>query len=122
MPEPYRSLLALFCASWMAAAAEPGAPCRMSDAKTRWISPENPTGAAGAGGHSNRGAKGRAFIDVKPGDTVVTKTLTIKGEGTVRFGTSAAGLTPAQLAIVHFETPQGKIVANITADGTLAPR
>ncbi|MCF7730094.1 MAG: family 20 glycosylhydrolase [Akkermansiaceae bacterium] len=52
----------------------------------------------------------------------LTKTLTIKGEGTVRFGTSAAGLSPAQLAIVGFATPQGLVKAQINADGTLAPR
>jgi hypothetical protein len=38
---------------------------------TRWISPENPTGAKGAGGKANRGAKGAAFIVVAPGETAV---------------------------------------------------
>lgn len=38
---------------------------------TRWISPENPDGAKGAGGRTNQGAKGMAFIVVKPGDTAV---------------------------------------------------
>ena len=37
-------------------------------------------------------------------------------------GNSAAGLTPAQLAIITIETPQGKAKAKLTADGTLAPR
>ncbi len=50
------------------------------------------------------------------------QTLTIKGEGTVRFGTTAAGLTPAQLASVSLETPQGRVKAKITADGNLAPQ
>ncbi len=42
---------------------------------TRWISPENPTGAKGAGGRTNRGAKGRAFIVVAPGETAVLADL-----------------------------------------------
>ena len=35
---------------------------------TRWVSPENPTGAPGAGGRSNQGAKGAAFVVVAPGE------------------------------------------------------
>ena len=42
---------------------------------TRWVSPENPTGAKGAGGQLNRGAKGMAFIVVKPGETAVLADL-----------------------------------------------
>jgi hypothetical protein len=38
---------------------------------TRWVSPENLTGAKGAGGKTNRGAKGMAFIVVQPGATAV---------------------------------------------------
>ena len=52
----------------------------------------------------------------------LTKTLTIRGEGAVRFGNSANGLSPRQLAIVRFDTPRGKVMATIKADGTLAPR
>jgi len=63
-----------------------------------------------------------SFADSSRKEWDLTKTLTIKGAGTVRFGTSAAGLTPAQLAIVAFVTPQGKTKAKITADGTLAPQ
>lgn len=54
---------------------------RMSDAETRWISPENPTGAKGAGGKANRGAKGAAFIVVKPGETAVL--ADIQGAGII---------------------------------------
>lgn len=50
------------------------------------------------------------------------KTLTITGPGTVRFGTSAGGLTPAQLDIVRFAMPQGPAKAKINPDGTLTPR
>ena len=63
----------------MASAADPGALYHMSEARTRWISPENPTGAPGAGGHTNRGAKGRAFIDVSPGETAVLADITGAG-------------------------------------------
>ncbi|MDN5204263.1 DUF2961 domain-containing protein [Fulvivirgaceae bacterium BMA10] len=38
---------------------------------TRWISPENPTGAKGKGGFTNEGAKGNAFYIVAPGETKV---------------------------------------------------
>jgi len=38
---------------------------------TRWVSPENPTGAPGAGGRSNQGAKGAAFVVVAPGEKAV---------------------------------------------------
>ena len=48
---------------------------------SRWISPENPTGGKGAGGKSNRGAKGAAFIVVKPGETAVL--ADIQGAGII---------------------------------------
>jgi hypothetical protein len=48
---------------------------------TRWVSPENPTGAKGAGGKLNRGAKGMAFIVVKPGETATL--ADIQGAGTI---------------------------------------
>lgn len=49
---------------------------------TRWISPENPTGAKGAGGKANRGAKGAAFVVIAPGETAVL--ADIKGAGIIR--------------------------------------
>ena len=48
---------------------------------TRWVSPENPTGAKGAGGKLNRGAKGMAFIVAKPGETATL--ADIQGAGTI---------------------------------------
>lgn len=53
-----------------------------STEETRWVSPENPTGAKGAGGKSNKGAKGNAFIVVKPGATAVM--ADVKGSGVIR--------------------------------------
>lgn len=64
---------------------------------------------------------GICFADSSKQTWDLTKALTIKGEGTVRFGKSANGLTPAQLARVAFDTPQGKVPAKIAVDGTLAP-
>jgi hypothetical protein len=49
---------------------------------TRWISPENPTGAKGQGGKSNQGAKGDAFIVIAPGATATL--ADIKGAGIIR--------------------------------------
>src|SRR5919107_4599174 len=47
----------------------------------RWVSPENPTGAKGAGGAENRGAKGHAFETIKVGGAHVL--ADIKGAGTI---------------------------------------
>lgn len=51
------------------------------ETQTRWISPENPTGAKGAGGRANLGAKGAAFIVVAPGETAVL--ADIRGAGII---------------------------------------
>ena len=55
---------------------------RMSDEQTRWISPENPTGAKGSAGKTNQGAKGDAFVVVAPGQTFALGE--IKGSGIIR--------------------------------------
>ena len=49
--------------------------------QTRWISPENPTGAKGGGGMTNQGAKGRAFITVKAGEKQVL--MDVEGAGII---------------------------------------
>jgi hypothetical protein len=50
--------------------------------RSRWISPENPTGEKGKGGMTNKGAKGNAFYIVQPGET---KTLMdVKGSGIIQ--------------------------------------
>ena len=49
--------------------------------QTRWISPENPTGAKGAGARENRGAKGHAFDTIPVGAAHVL--ADIKGAGTI---------------------------------------
>lgn len=48
---------------------------------TRWISPENPTGAKGMGAKTNKGAKGNAFYIVQPGETKTL--LDIMGTGII---------------------------------------
>jgi hypothetical protein len=52
-----------------------------SGEQTRWISPENPTGAKGAGGQENRGAKGHAFETIPVGASHVL--ADIRGAGTI---------------------------------------
>ncbi|HEX8444137.1 MAG TPA: glycoside hydrolase family 172 protein [Allosphingosinicella sp.] len=49
--------------------------------ETRWISPENPTGAKGAGARENKGAKGHAFDTVPLGGSHVL--ADIRGAGTI---------------------------------------
>ncbi|MFL6733080.1 MAG: glycoside hydrolase family 172 protein [Sphingomicrobium sp.] len=49
--------------------------------QTHWISPENPTGAKGAGGLENRGAKGHAFDTIPVGGAHVL--ADIRGPGTI---------------------------------------
>ncbi|HYI48443.1 MAG TPA: glycoside hydrolase family 172 protein [Allosphingosinicella sp.] len=52
-----------------------------SGQRPHWISPENPTGAPGAGGRENRGAKGHAFETIPVGRSLVL--ADISGAGTI---------------------------------------
>ncbi|UZK67134.1 glycoside hydrolase family 172 protein [Sphingomonas sp. M1-B02] len=49
--------------------------------ESRWISPENPTGAKGAGAKENRGGKGHAFDTIPVGGTLAL--ADIKGMGVI---------------------------------------
>ena len=49
--------------------------------QTRWVSPENPTGAKGAGASENKGAKGHAFETIAVGKSHVL--ADIRGAGTI---------------------------------------
>jgi len=51
-------------------------------AQTRWVSPENPTGAKGQGGKINKGAKGNAFYIIAPGEKKVI--FDTKGAGIIK--------------------------------------
>ncbi len=70
---------------------------------TRWISPENPSGAQGAGGQLNRGAKGMAFIVVNPGQTAVL--ADIQGAGIIRriWLSGTIPRSPEQRRLVRLE-------------------
>jgi hypothetical protein len=50
--------------------------------QTRWISPENPTGAKGAGARENKGAKGHAFETIALGGSHAL--ADIRGPGTIQ--------------------------------------
>lgn len=52
-----------------------------ADAQTRWATFENPTAAKGAGGSTNKGAKGSAYTTVLPGQEAVL--LDVQGSGIV---------------------------------------
>ena len=49
--------------------------------KTRWVSPENPTGEKGGGGLTNKGAKGNAFFIIAPGQKKVL--FDVRGAGII---------------------------------------
>lgn len=79
---------------------------------TRWISPENPTGAQGAGARANRGAKGAAFIVVAPGQTAVLANLQGSGiihrmwlSGTIPRNQEQRRLVRLQMFWDHAKTP-----------------
>ena len=73
-------LLAPLPAAAQAQAEEPLYQYR-SGQWSRWISPENPAGAPGAGGRENRGAKGHAFETIPVGNSLVL--ADIRGPGTI---------------------------------------
>jgi hypothetical protein len=79
------AVLLLATLSTAPALAQPsdGAPLYQyqPNGRTRWISPENPTGAPGAGGQENRGAKGHAFDTIPIGGSHVL--ADIQGPGTI---------------------------------------
>lgn len=55
---------------------------RPKDMRTRWASFENPRGEKGAGGMTNRGAKGHAFDRMAPGQTY--ELMNVQESGVVR--------------------------------------
>jgi hypothetical protein len=78
-------LLSLLAAAAIgsAAMAEPTEPLYRFQAgsEPRWVSPENPTGAKGAGARENKGAKGHAFDTIPVGGSHVL--ADIKAAGTI---------------------------------------
>jgi hypothetical protein len=73
-----------------------------SGSETRWVSPENPTGAKGAGARENRGAKGHAFETIPVGRS---HTLAdIQGAGTIdRMWLTIEDRSPDALRGLKFE-------------------
>src|SRR3712207_5677796 len=73
-----------------------------SNAAPRWVSPENPTGAKGAGARENKGAKGHAFETIPVGGS---HTLAdIKGAGTIdRMWITIEDRSPEALRGLKFE-------------------
>jgi hypothetical protein len=69
---------------------------------TRWFTPENPTGDVGRAGLTNRGAKGRAFVALEPGETL--ELARIHGPGVVRrMWLTLSDLSPATLRGIRLE-------------------
>lgn len=86
MSRPFAIVIAalgLFGAQAAPAQPEAAAPLYrfQADARSRWVSPENPTGAPGAGGRENRGAKGHAFETIPIGGSHIL--ADIQGAGTI---------------------------------------
>jgi hypothetical protein len=57
-------------------------PVLQRGVQTRWFTPENPTGAPGEAGLTNRGAKGRAFVPLEAGASL--DLVVADGPGVVR--------------------------------------
>ena len=81
MPSLRSALALILLASSSAAPAQDELYRYRSGEEPRWISPENPTGAKGAGGRENRGAKGHAFDTIQVGGSHVL--ADIRGAGTI---------------------------------------
>ena len=58
---------------------------------TRWVSPENPSGAVGAGAKTNKGGKGNAFYIIKRHEKKVL--FDIKGAGIIKRIWMAGGIS-----------------------------
>ena len=58
---------------------------------TRWVSPENPSGAVGAGAITNKGAKGNAFYIIEPGEKKVL--FDVRGAGIIKRIWMAGGIS-----------------------------
>jgi hypothetical protein len=73
-----------------------------SESETRWVSPENPSGAKGAGARENQGAKGHAFETIPVGQSHVL--ADIQGAGTIdRMWITIEDRSPDALRGLKFE-------------------
>ena len=71
--------------------------------ETRWASPENPTGARGAGGEANAGRKGSPFIAVPAGGRVVLAEASGTSGLVRRIWVTLSDRTPAMLRGIRIE-------------------
>ena len=95
-------LCALVWAKPGAAQVPPDLFTYRADQETHWVSPENPTGAQGAGGLENRGAKGHAFDPIKAGQSLTL--ANINGAGVIdRMWMTVMNPTPEMLRSLKFE-------------------
>lgn len=78
----YKYLIAAFCLVFNSSYSQELYKAPPEGTNTRWVSPENPSGAKGAGGVSNAGAKGNAFYIIAPGEKKVL--FDVQGPGVVR--------------------------------------
>jgi hypothetical protein len=97
------SCTVLACATPALMQTEPEALYRFhSGAESRWVSPENPTGAKGAGARENQGAKGHAFETIPVGQSHVL--ADIQGAGTIdRMWMTIEDRSPDALRGIKFE-------------------
>src|SRR4028119_1686698 len=73
-----------------------------SGSESRWVSPENPTGAKGAGARENKGAKGHAFETIAVGRSHVIGD--IEGAGIIdRMWMTIEDRSPEALRGLKFE-------------------
>ena len=70
---------------------------------TRWVSPENPTGAKGVGARTNKGAKGNAFYIIPPGEKKVI--FDVSGPGIIRkmWMSGSVAVNPEQRRAVRID-------------------
>ena len=73
------------------------------DVKTKWVSPENPTGEKGKGGLTNQGAKGNAFFIIQPGERKVL--FDVRGAGIINrmWLSGTIGVNPIQRRAVRID-------------------
>lgn len=75
---------------------------RNETAVTRWASPENPQALPGAGGKTNKGAKGQPFLSIEAGDTLTL--LDVRGSGIInRIWSTLSDLSPEMLSALRLE-------------------
>lgn len=93
------------CLLWLCATAPAAAQAPLyqyQHSETRWASPENPEAKKGAAARANRGAKGRAYVALPAGETLVL--AEVDGPGVIdRFWLTINDRTPEMLRGLRLE-------------------